>query len=173
MRHAHTPIRIGDAGAAIAALQSQYQALSPFSLTNPNPNYLANFVTGGVNFPLGLFAPDYKTPRSTQINVGIQHELSPGVVSVWTTFATSPPACCLGLTENHTGDAPVLQRSRSMNRHRSNDRPVRLRRRHQRRGYQLRDCRGSDHHLLCQQTASTRKAIWAAPALRRDAPLAV
>ena len=76
-----SPVRIGDAASAIAQLQAEYQALSTFSLTNPNPNYLqTGFLDRGVNFPLGLFAPDYKTPRSTQINVGIQRELTPGVV---------------------------------------------------------------------------------------------
>ena len=45
------PIPIGLAGTSIAQFQQQYQALSPFSLTNPNPNYLANFVSGGANFP--------------------------------------------------------------------------------------------------------------------------
>ncbi len=76
-----SPVRIGDAASAIAQLQAEYQALSPFSLTNPNPNYLqTGFLEPGINFRLGLFAPDYKTPRSTQINVGIQRELSPGVV---------------------------------------------------------------------------------------------
>ncbi len=35
-----SPVRIGDAASALAQLQAEYQALSPFSLTNPNPNYL-------------------------------------------------------------------------------------------------------------------------------------
>ncbi len=99
-----TPIPIGMAGSSIATLQQQYQALSPFSLTNPNPNYLQNFVSGGVNFPLGLFAPDYKTPRSTQINVGIQHELSPGVVLSVDYVRNVTTGLLLGVDQNHTGD---------------------------------------------------------------------
>ncbi len=110
-----TPIRIGDAGSAIAQLQSQYQALSPFSLTNPNPNYLQNFVTGGVNFPLGLFAPDYKTPRSTQINVGIQRELSPGVVLSVDYLRNVTTGLLLGVDENHTGDARYFNRTGALN----------------------------------------------------------
>jgi Carboxypeptidase regulatory-like domain len=109
-----TPIRIGDAGTAIAALQSDYQALSPFTLTNPNPNYLANFVSGGVNFPLGLFAPDYKTPRSTQINVGVQHEFSPGVVLSVDYVRNVTTGLLLGVDQNHTGDVRYFNKPNAM-----------------------------------------------------------
>lgn len=102
------PIPIGLAGTSIAQFQQQYQALSPFSLTNPNPNYLANFVSGGANFPIGLFAPDYKTPRSTQINVGVQRELSPGVVISVDYVRNVTTALPLGIDVNHTGDARFL-----------------------------------------------------------------
>jgi Carboxypeptidase regulatory-like domain len=99
------PIPIGQAGTSIAQLQQQYQTLSPFSLTNPNPNYLQNFVSGGVNFPLGLFAPDYKTPRSTQINAGIQREITPGMVISVDYVRNVTTGLLLGIDVNHTGDA--------------------------------------------------------------------
>lgn len=105
------PIPIGLAGSSIATLQSQYQALSPFSLTNPNPNYLQNFVTGGVNFPLGLFAPDYKTPRSTQINVGIQRELAPGVVLSADYVRNVTTGLLLGVDQNHTGSVKYFNKA--------------------------------------------------------------
>ena len=110
-----SPVRIGDAGAAIAQLQAQYQALSPFSLHHPNPNYLQNFITGGANFPLGLFAPDYKTPRSTQINVGIQRELSPGVVLTADYVRNVTTALPLGVDLNHTGDARYFNKAGALN----------------------------------------------------------
>jgi hypothetical protein len=99
---AATPIRIGDAGRAISTLQQNYQALSPFSLTNANPNYLQNFV-GAVNFPNGLFAPNYKTPRSTQMNVGIQRELRPGIVVSVDYVRNVTTALSLDVDLNHTG----------------------------------------------------------------------
>ncbi len=110
----NSPISIGNAGAAIAQLQQQYQALSPFSLTNPNPNYLQNFVTGGANFPLGLFAPDYKTPRSTQINVGIQRELTPGMVLSVDYVRNVTTALPLGVDVNHTGAVTSFSVSRAL-----------------------------------------------------------
>ena len=75
----------------------------PSRLTNPNPNYLQNFVSPGVNFPLRLFAPDYKTPRSTQINVGIQRELGPGVVLSADYVRNVTTGLLLGVDQNHTG----------------------------------------------------------------------
>ncbi len=112
-----SPIPIGMAGTSIAQLQQQYQVLSPFSLTNPNPNYLANFLTpgAGVNFPLGLFAPDYKTPRSTQINVGIQRELSPGMVISVDYVRNVTTGLLLGIDVNHTGDARFFNKPGALN----------------------------------------------------------
>ncbi len=108
------PVPIGQAAGAITSLQNQYQALSPFSLTAANPNYLANFVSGGVNFPLGLFAPDYKTPRSTQINVGIQRELSPGVVFTADYVRNVTTGLLLGVDLNHAGDARYFNKTNAL-----------------------------------------------------------
>ncbi len=109
-----SPVPIGNAGTAIAQLQQQYQALSPFSLTNANPNYLQNFVNGGVNFPLGLFAPDYKTPRSTQINVGIQREISPGMVISVDYVRNVTTGLLLGIDVNHTGDSRFFYKQNAL-----------------------------------------------------------
>src|SRR5271157_1118642 len=107
---ADQPITIGAAGAAIATLQQQYQALSPFNLNDPNPNYLQNFV-GAVNFPLALFAPNYKTPRSTQINVGIQHEFAPGIVGTVDYVRNVTTGLLLGEDLNHTGSVKYFNKA--------------------------------------------------------------
>src|SRR5271166_5787609 len=109
---ADQPITIGAAGSAIATLQQQYQALSPFNLNDPNPNYLQNFV-GAVNFPLALFAPNYKTPRSTQINVGIQHEFAPGIVGTVDYVRNVTTGLLLGEDLNHTGSVKSFSASRA------------------------------------------------------------
>jgi hypothetical protein len=109
-----SPVLIGQAGSSIATLEQQYQAASPFSLTNPNPSYLQNFVNGGINFPLGLFAPNYKTPRSTQINAGIQRELSPGVVLTVDYLRNVTTALLLGVDQNHTGDVRYFNKAGAM-----------------------------------------------------------
>jgi hypothetical protein len=75
---------IGAAASTIAAFETAYQAVNPFSLTNANPNFIGTLLSEGANINTtngqGLFAPDYRTPRSVQINVGFQHELRKGMV---------------------------------------------------------------------------------------------
>ncbi len=78
---------IGAEAGALAALQQQLQAETPFNLSTPNPNYVvtSNLEPGTsigtqVISASGMFAPNYKTPRSLQMNFGIQHEIKPGMV---------------------------------------------------------------------------------------------
>jgi hypothetical protein len=75
---------IGQAAPALGAFETAYQAANPFNLTAPNPNYIGNLLAAGANINSpngqGLFSPNYVTPRSVQINVGIQHQLRPGMI---------------------------------------------------------------------------------------------
>ncbi|HEX8891682.1 MAG TPA: hypothetical protein VF783_00085, partial [Terriglobales bacterium] len=99
------PISIGQAATALATLQQQYQAANPFSLTNANPNYIVNgYLNTGTNFPLGLFAPNYKTPRSTQINVGFQQQITNGMYLSVDYVRNVTTALLLGVDMNHTGN---------------------------------------------------------------------
>jgi hypothetical protein len=99
------PITIGQAATRIATLQQQYQAANPFSLTNPNPNYIVTgYLNEGVNFPLGLFAPNYKTPRSTQINIGFQRQITAGMYLTVDYVRNVTTALLLGVDMNHTGN---------------------------------------------------------------------
>ncbi len=106
------PISIGQAAVALGNLEKQYQAANPFSLNTPNPNYIVpNFLDAGLNFPLGLFAPNYKTPRSTQINVGIQHEFAPGIVGSVDYVRNVTTALLLGVDLNHTGSVKYFNKA--------------------------------------------------------------
>lgn len=111
------PSLIGNALPAIVALQQTYQADSPFNLQAPNPSYagkyLADCSTGGPNcffasgtqgVPASMFNPDYKSPRSVQINIGIQRELKPGVVLSVDYIRNVETHYLLGIDENHAGD---------------------------------------------------------------------
>src|SRR5271157_4016263 len=107
-----TPISIGQAAVALGNLEKQYQAANPFSLSTPNPNYIVpNFLDAGLNFPLGLFAPNYKTPRSTQINVGMQHEFAPGIVGSVDYVRNVTTALLLGVDLNHTGSVKYFYKA--------------------------------------------------------------
>ena len=97
-------VRIGDAIPSILAFWKQYEAGNPLSLQAPNPNYIGKFLGAGLGVPLGLIAPDYKTPRSVQINVGIQREIRHGMVFTADYLRNVQTRTLLGIDENHDGD---------------------------------------------------------------------
>jgi hypothetical protein len=106
---------IGTALPSILALQSAYQAGSPLNLQAANPSYVQTGLTGcasgalGANcfFPPGggsMFNPDYKSPRSVQMNIGIQRELHRGMVLSVDFARNVQTHYLLGVDQNHAGD---------------------------------------------------------------------
>src|SRR5580704_10524015 len=103
---------IGTALPAILQLQSAYQAGSPLNLQAANPSYvqpgLAGCTTPGApcSFPTGnsMFNPDYKSPRSVQMNIGIQRELHRGMVLSVDFARNVQTHYLLGVDQNHSGD---------------------------------------------------------------------
>ncbi|HTU48239.1 MAG TPA: carboxypeptidase regulatory-like domain-containing protein [Bryobacteraceae bacterium] len=102
---------VGQAASGLAAAQAAYQAQIPFSLSAANPNYLVSQLNSGVNLPLGLFAPDYKTPRSLQMNAGFQRELRPGTVLTMDYLRNITTHLLLGIDQNHVGDIRYFNKS--------------------------------------------------------------
>jgi hypothetical protein len=103
---------IGNAMPAIVALQQTYQADSPLNLQAPNPSYVGQYLTdcstGGPNcfFTPGvsMFNPNYKSPRSVQMNIGVQRQLKAGVVLSIDYIRNVQTHYLLGIDENHAGD---------------------------------------------------------------------
>ncbi len=102
---------IGNALPAITALAAQYQAGNPLNLQAPNPGYVQPGLTGcvpggaGCFFPTGtsMFNPDYKSPRSVQMNFGIQRELHRGMVLSVDYARNVQTHYLLGIDQNDTG----------------------------------------------------------------------
>ena len=89
----------------IMAFWQQYKAGNPFNLQAPNPNYIGNLLAAGLGLGApALFAPDYKTPRSLQMNVGIQHEIRHGMVFSADYLRNVETRTLLGVDINHVGD---------------------------------------------------------------------
>jgi hypothetical protein len=103
---------IGNALPAILALQQQYQADSPLNLSTPNPSYVGQYLTGCATpggtcfFGAGnsMFNPNYKSPRSVQMNIGIQRELRRGMVFSADFVRNVQTHYLLGVDQNHAGD---------------------------------------------------------------------
>ena len=103
---------IGNALAAIVALQQTYQADSPLNLQAPNPSYIGQYLTdcstgGPICFftpGVSMFNPNYKSPRSVQMNIGVQRQLKSGVVLSVDYIRNVQTHYLLGIDENHAGD---------------------------------------------------------------------
>ena len=102
-------IAIGTAAPNIVAFEQQYQALSPFTVA-PNPGYIPSILAsgGGLGFPTIAtpltFYPGFKTPRSVQMNAGLQHEIKHGLVLSADYVRNVTTNFLLGVDLNHVGD---------------------------------------------------------------------
>jgi hypothetical protein len=99
-------VAIGTVASQIEAYQKQYQALSPFSVSLPNPSYVGSLLDQGIGFGTtpSMFDPNYKTPRSVQINAGMQHEIRSGMIFSADFVRNVQTHYLLGIDENHAGD---------------------------------------------------------------------
>jgi hypothetical protein len=103
---------IGNALPAIIALQQAYVAGSPLNLTASNPAYAGQYLTdcsaAATNcfFAPGasMFNPNYRSPRSIQMNIGIQREIHHGMVVSADYVRNVQTHFLLGVDQNHSGD---------------------------------------------------------------------
>jgi hypothetical protein len=104
----------GTAAALLATFQNQYQAAAAAAGgAAPNPNFIGNLIgtpgaPGTAAVPTGTFAPAYKTPRSLQMNIGVEREIGHGMkvsADYVRNVATHYP---LSIDVNHTGDSAFL-----------------------------------------------------------------
>jgi hypothetical protein len=106
------PIGDGSAGTAAALLagfQQQYQAAAAAAGGSaPNPNFIPNLVANGAPIPFGTFAPDYQSPRSIQMNIGVERELRPGLKLSVDYVRNVGLHYLLSINANHTGDVAFL-----------------------------------------------------------------
>jgi hypothetical protein len=100
------PVAIGTVASQIATFQKLYQADSRFSLNAPNPNYVGSLLDHGLGFGLGanMYDPSYRTPRSVEMNIGVEREIRPGMVFSADFVRNVQTHYFLGVDENHTGD---------------------------------------------------------------------
>ena len=110
---AGSPLAIGTVADQAATFQKQYQADSPFDLNAPNPNYVGSLLNQGLGFGLGatMYDPNYRTPRSVQMNLGVQREIRSGMVFSADFVRNIQTHYFLGIDENHTGDVRYFNKA--------------------------------------------------------------
>ena len=100
---------IGTVADQIAALQQQYQAATIAAGPAVNGGFIGNTLTSGLNVTgTELLAPVYKSPRSLQINVGVQRQLGTNSVLTVDYLRNVSTHTLLGIDVNHVGDANFL-----------------------------------------------------------------
>jgi Carboxypeptidase regulatory-like domain len=105
------PVAIGSVASQIVAFQQQYQADSPFSLTTPNPNYVGSLLNQGEGSFAYLYDPNFRTPRSVEMNIGIQREIRPGMIFSADFLRNVQTHYFLATDENHAGDVRYFNKA--------------------------------------------------------------
>jgi hypothetical protein len=98
------------------ALQQAYQLATAAALSGTNPVYIGNpgSFAGPFQNGLSLLAPNYQTPRTIQMNVGLQHELHPGLILTVGYRREVGTRTLLGVDVNHGGDVTTFNASNAI-----------------------------------------------------------
>jgi len=97
---------IGSVFQQIITLQQQYQASVLAAGPSQNGVYVGNILADGANITgTNLYYPHYQTPRSVQMNIGIQRELKPGMVLTVDYLRNVATHTLLSGDTNHVGDS--------------------------------------------------------------------
>jgi hypothetical protein len=103
---------IGNVATAVADLQTAFQvANAALSSSSPNPSFLGQ----ALNSQQGLLAPTYQTPRSLQMNIGLQKQLWPSTLFTADYVRNVGTHYLIGYDTNHVGDATHLNTNAALN----------------------------------------------------------
>ncbi len=107
------PVAIGVVANEIATFQQQYQADYPFNLKAPNPNYVGSLLDQrlGIGINASMYDPNYRTPRSVEMNIGVQREIRPGIIFSADFVRNVQTHYFLAIDENHTGDVRYFNKA--------------------------------------------------------------
>ena len=97
---------IGSVAPQIVQLQQEYQAFTLAQGPASNATYVGNILADGIDVTgTNLFAPQYVSPRSVQMNIGLQHEIRHGMVFTADFLRNVSTHDLLSIDTNHVGDA--------------------------------------------------------------------
>ena len=103
---------IGSVSSQLSQLQAAYQAATLAVGPASNGGFIGNTLAagGGVN-GINLFAPNYQTPRSVQMNIGFERQLSKGVVWTADYIRNVGTHTLLAIDVNHVGDVRFFNKA--------------------------------------------------------------
>jgi hypothetical protein len=107
---------IGSVASQLAAIQKQYQAATVTAGPAVNGAYIGNTLAagGGIN-GINMFGPNYQTPRSVQMNIGVERQLTKGIVWNADYVRNVGTHTLLAIDVNHVGDIRFFSKSAALN----------------------------------------------------------
>jgi hypothetical protein len=107
---------LGTAGPLVSDLQKEYQAATAaVGPSAPNPNYVGNDLTFNTRVVGAAFAPNFRTARSYQMNIGVQREIQKGGVLTVDYVRNISLHFMEGVDVNHVGDSRFLNVTAAQN----------------------------------------------------------
>ena len=97
---------IGSVTSDLVTLQQQYQAFVKAQGPTANGTYIGTTLLSGIDInTTSVLAPNYVTPRSVQMNIGVQREIRPGMVLTVDYLRNVATHNLLSIDTNHVGDS--------------------------------------------------------------------
>ena len=95
------------AGPMAVALEQAYQSATALAGASINPSYIGNpgSFAGPNQNGLSLLAPNFQTPRTVNMHLGLEHELRPGLMFTLDYLRDVTTRTLLGVDINHGGAA--------------------------------------------------------------------
>ncbi len=101
---------IGSVGDQVIALSNDYQAAVRAAGAAANPNFVGNTLVGP-----GLLYPDYRTPFSYQMNLGVQRELRPGMIFSADYLRNINVHSLVAIDSNQVGNVKFFNKNAALN----------------------------------------------------------
>jgi carboxypeptidase family protein len=106
---------IGSVASQLGQLQALYQAASKAVGASSNPSFIGNTLAEGANITgNNMFAPNYQTPRSLQMNFGFEHQLGKGIVWNADYVRNVGTHSLLAIDVNHVGDVRFFNKANAV-----------------------------------------------------------
>ena len=103
---------IGAVHTQLAQLQALYQAAILLWGLPATRAFIGNTLAAGANITgINMFAPNYQTPRSVQMNFGFEHQLGKGVVWNADYISNVGTHSLLAIDVNHVGDVRFFNKA--------------------------------------------------------------
>jgi hypothetical protein len=103
---------LGSVHSQLAQLQAAYQAATLAVGPASNAAFIGNtLAAGGGVTGINMFAPNYQTPRSVQMNIGFEHQLGKGVVWNVDYLRNVGTHTLLAIDVNHVGDVRFFNKT--------------------------------------------------------------